>query len=200
MKLLFVTAAVAAAALTAPAGAETYQGPYVGAQVGGKHDSYGPVDTDAGRVGIENNGDGFTGGVYAGYDFKFANRIVIGAEGGFDLGAGDRVGSRTGNGASIDPRHSFTATARTGYLVDPKTLLYVRGGYQNVDARVAYVTAPAVTMRDTHNYDGWLVGGGVERYLTDKISTRVEYRYSDLGGDGTHYHRQDALLGLSYHL
>jgi outer membrane immunogenic protein len=203
MKMLLIAASAAAITMTTPLFAqsqhEPFQGPYVGAQIGYDHDSYGAVDSRFGRVGIDDNRDSFTGGAFAGYDYHLTNKIVVGGEGDFDLGANDSRSVRRGNTtASIDPRHAFSVSARAGYQVDPKTLLYVRGGYENVDARVSLVNAN-VTGRDTRTYDGWLAGAGVERYLTDNVSARVEYRYSDLGGGDTHFHRQQGLFGVSYH-
>ena len=48
------------------------------------------------------------------------------------------------------------------------------------------------------NLDGWLVGGGVERALTDQISARLEYRYTDLGSEGGDFDQHQALVGISY--
>jgi outer membrane immunogenic protein len=43
-----------------------------------------------------------------------------------------------------------------------------------------------------------LVGGGVEQAITDNISARIEYRYSDLSdGDGK-FDRHQALVGVAY--
>lgn len=82
MKALLVAAGVATVALTS-----------------------GPVDARDGPMAIDNNKDGFTGGVYAGYDHHLTEKVVIGVEGGFDLRADDRTLSRSGS-TSIDPRYS----------------------------------------------------------------------------------------------
>jgi len=199
MNKLLIAAGIATVALSAPVAAQNFEGPFVGAQIGYNHDSYGKVDSRFGRLAIDDNRDSFTGGAYAGYDHHLTDRIVVGAEGDFDLGANDsRVERRGGAVASIDPRHAFSLSARAGYQVDPRTLLYVRGGYENVDARVSLATGNAAG-RYSRTYDGWMAGGGVERYLTPKVSARVEYRYSDLGGGDTRFHRQQGLVGISYH-
>jgi outer membrane immunogenic protein len=45
---------------------------------------------------------------------------------------------------------------------------------------------------------GWLVGGGVEYALTEKVSARLEYRYSDFGNNGGDYERHQTLVGVTY--
>ncbi len=199
MKTLLIAAAASAIAMASPAAAETFDGPYVGAQLGYSHDKYGTVDSDIGQITINDSRDSVTGGIYGGYDHRVNDRIVIGLEGGFDIGASDNRRERQGaNLVDIDPRFTFSASARAGYLVTPQTLVYVRGGYENVDARVTVANA-AGTNRDSRSYDGWSVGGGVERYVTTNVSARLEYRYSDLGGSDTKFERHQALFGLSYH-
>lgn len=180
-------------ALSAPLAAEPFSGPYVGVQGGATHDSVG-----RGAIGDLTRGDrqgSVTGGVFAGYDYKLAPRIVVGAEAGVNFTSGDRLHGVSGPDAvTIDPKRQIDLTARVGYLVEPRTLVYVRGGYTNVRASqtVAGVREGATDL------DGWTVGAGAERYLTDKVSARVEYRYSDLSeGDGK-YDRQQVLLGVAY--
>ena len=91
----------------------------------------------------------------------------------------------------------FDLTARAGYLVNDKTLVYLRGGYANTRVRATLASdTDVVTTSD--NLDGWLVGGGVERALTDDISARLEYRYTDLGSDGGEFDQHQALVGISY--
>ncbi|WP_404710889.1 outer membrane protein [Sphingomonas sp. MMS24-J13] len=199
MKTLFVAAGVAALALSAPLAAETFDGPYVGAQAGYNHDSYGNVESRLGQIGVDNSRDSFNGGAFVGYDHRINSKFVLGGEAGFDIGTNDnRTDRRPGGFTSIDPRHAFDVSARAGYLVNDRTLLYVRGGYENVDARVTLANASGIN-RDVRTYDGWLAGVGAERYLTDKVSARIEYRYSDLGGSDTRFHRQQGLVGVAYH-
>jgi outer membrane immunogenic protein len=199
MKTVFVAASVAALALSTPVAAETFDGPYVGVQAGMNHDSYGRVESRVGQVGINDTRNSFNGGAYVGYDRRIRDRFVLGGEAGFDIGTNDnRVVRGAGTFASVDPRHAFDVSARAGYLANDRTLLYVRGGYENVDARVTLINAGGAN-RDVRTYDGWLAGAGVERYLTDKVSARIEYRYSDLGGNDTRFHRQQGLVGVSYH-
>jgi outer membrane immunogenic protein len=173
-----------------PANAESFQGPYVGAQAGWNQDSIGATGSDVGRLEMHESRASFVGGVYAGYDYQVTPHIVLGVEAGFDLAADDA--SRVG-GALIDPNYSFDVGARAGYVVGDKTLVYVRGSYENMRAQVQN---GAVSGHDT--FDGWGVGGGVERFVTDKVSARVEYRYSDLSNGGK-FDRHQALVGVAYH-
>ena len=53
--------------------------------------------------------------------------------------------------------------------------------------------------REHDSRDGWLVGGGVERVLTDTISTRFEYRYTDLGESNGRFDQHQLLFGVAYH-
>jgi len=53
-------------------------------------------------------------------------------------------------------------------------------------------------LRDSENLDGWLVGGGLEYAITDRISARAEYRYSDFGNNGGDYERHQTLVGISF--
>jgi len=192
MKLIFAGSLSLAMALCAvPASAQVFEGPYVGLQAGWNHDKIGNASSDIGNLDIHDSRDSFTGGVYGGYNHQVAPNVVLGVEAGFNLGADDAV---RGNAAVIDPNYSFDLGARAGYLVNDKTLAYVRGGYENTRARIA---SAAGNSHDT--FDGWSIGGGVERALTDTISARLEYRYSDLGSDNGSFDRHQALVGVAYH-
>lgn len=169
-----------------PALAQSFQGPYVGAQAGWNH-----------GVAINDKQDSFVGGVFAGYDHEVAPNVVLGAEGGFSLGASDRIGPAGTDAATIDPHYSFDLSARAGYVLGERSLLYARGGYANERARLTRTVGEA-TVSDNRTYDGWFVGGGVEHKLLDNVSTRLEYRYSDLGRDGRDYRRHQVLAGVAY--
>lgn len=61
-------------------------------------------------------------GPTAGFDLRVAPRIVLGAEARVDLAPTDAL-------ATLDPKGPSDFTARAGYLLDPATLAYVRGGH-----------------------------------------------------------------------
>lgn len=187
-RFMLVGAAVAVTLSSAPALAQEFQGPYVGAQVGWSQDK-----------AVGDKQDAFTGGVFAGYDHHVTPNVVLGVEGGFSLGADDRVGPYGDDNASFNPSYSFDLSARAGYVLGERTLLYARGGYANVRSRLTR-DIEDVTVSSRDNYDGWFAGGGVERKLLDNVSTRVEYRYSDFGNDDDlgKYERHQVLAGVAY--
>jgi outer membrane immunogenic protein len=182
---MLVGAALAALA-GSPALAQSFEGPYVGVQAGWNHDT-----------AIQSDKDAVVGGAFAGYDHEVAPNIVIGAEGGFQLAASDKIGPAGTDQAVIDPHYSFDLSARAGYVVGGNNLLYARGGYANTRARFTNTVA-GTTVSDARNLDGWFVGGGVERKLTDTISTRLEYRFNDFDQDGAKYQRHQVLAGVAY--
>ncbi|PHQ63276.1 MAG: hypothetical protein COC10_07025 [Sphingobium sp.] len=194
-----LTSVLASAALTGTAFAETFDGPFVGVQSGWNSYEVRNVETPLGVAAINDDQQSFTAGVYAGFDHRLTDRVVLGVEGSLDTTNDDRLHGSTISGSyTLDPKYSFDLTARAGFLVTPATLVYARAGYTN--ARVETMVADdAGTASETRNQDGWLLGGGMERQLTEKVSARMEYRYSDLSeGDGK-FDRHRVLAGLSYH-
>lgn len=191
-------AAVLVASLATAASAEPFNGPFVGVQAGWNQDDLGTPSTDAGTLAIGQSHDSFNGGVFAGYDYKIGNSIVLGAEAGLQIGAEDDVVHDTGAAVvTLDPRRSIDLTARAGYLLGENTLLYVRGGYTNARLRTT-IADSAGTRTISSDRDGWLVGGGLERAITDNITARVEYRYADLAEGNGKFDRHQALVGVAY--
>lgn len=200
MKKILTSATIVAAfaAIAAPAHAETYNGPYVGVTAGWERNEI--ADSIVGRqpVDAEASRDALVLGGYAGYNYKATDRIVIGAEAGFTATVDDRARALSaGQALTIDPRYSFDLSARAGYLVTEKALVYLRGGYANTRVRTTLETANG-PVRNSDNLDGWQLGGGLEYAITDRISARAEYRYSDFGNQGGQYDRHQTLLGVSY--
>jgi outer membrane immunogenic protein len=191
MKYSMLVGAALVALAAAPAMAQSsadapFNGPYVGVQAGLNHD-----------IAINSDKDSFVGGVFAGYDHEVAPNIVLGAEGGFSLGASDRIGASGPNAATLDPDYSFDVSARAGYVVGGNTLLYVRGGYANTRASFGR-TVNGARFSDKNSYDGWFVGGGAERKLLDNVSARIEYRFADYDANGYDFKRHQALVGVAY--
>lgn len=181
----------------APAYAQAYDGPYVGVTAGWERSEI------AGRIETlpiigEASRDAVVLGGYAGYNVKATDRIVIGAEAGFSATVDDTVrATSAGRALTIDPRYGFDLSVRAGYLVTDKALVYARGGYANTRVRTT-LAATGGTIVASENLDGWQVGGGVEYAITDHVSTRIEYRYSDFGSNGGSYDRHQTLVGVSY--
>jgi outer membrane immunogenic protein len=200
MKSLF--ASIAAVALTSglatAASAEPFNGAFVGGQVGWNQDDIGSPTSPVGPVIVDESQDSVSGGLFLGYDHKVSPNFVLGAEAGVQFGADDEVVANRGSSlVTIDPKRSFDLTARAGYLAGENTLVYARGGYAN--ARVNTAIQDVNGFRSaSENRDGWLVGGGVEQALSDNVSARVEYRYSDLGDSNGKYDRHQALFGIAY--
>jgi len=194
-KILVTTAAIGmAAALTSmPAQAETFDGPYVGVSVG-----YDRTEVDDATIDAEVSRDALSLGGYAGYNYKITERVVIGAEAGINASVDNKIAARSGgNALTIDPLYDFDLSVRAGYLVTDKALAYVRGGYTNNRVRSTLISTSG-QVRESDNLDGWQVGGGVEYALTNHISARAEYRYSDLGQNGGQFDRHQGLFGISY--
>ena len=186
------------AAIVAPASAAEFDGPFVGAQVGWQSEKLKDTDSSFGVVPVDDTINSVTGGLYAGYDKKVAERVVIGAEGGLDFASDDEAQtSAAGTTISLDPKYSFDLTARAGFLVAPGTLVYGRGGYTNARVRTT-VASPIGSQSDSDNQDGWLLGAGVERQIKDNVSARLEYRHSKFSEDEGKDQRNRVLAGLSY--
>jgi outer membrane immunogenic protein len=160
-----------------------WTGFYVGGNLGygwGKGDG----DITVAGVGtgpIESDGNGFLGGVQAGYNVQMGT-WVFGGEGDFQGSAakGDLTGSpgaATLTGESETPWFG-TLRGRIGYASD-RWMGYVTGGAVYGETKVSgSVSGPGGgTFDASATYWSWTVGGGVEYALWDRWSTKVEYLY-----------------------
>lgn len=157
----------------------SWNGPYVGLQAG--YDWFEAKNRVNG-FSPTSKPDGFSVGAYLGYNHQLDNSpLVIGIEA--DANYADVDGSRgTGAfpGGRITNSFDFTGAVRgrVGYAFD-RFLVYGAGGVAFAD--------PDVKARGGGSDDtiavGWTIGGGVEAALSDNVTARVEYRYSDFGTD-----------------
>jgi outer membrane immunogenic protein len=167
-----------------------FTGPFVGVQGGWEENSVRNPSNAITTTPLTRSGDTGTLGVIMGYDKEVAPRIVVGGQAELNF----PVDSRFGNGlASITPKRSVDVSLRAGYLVTPKTLVYARGGYSN-----GLYGSDVGAIHTSTDRDGWLLGGGVERKLTQKVSARVEYRYTDYSEGNGKFDRHQVLLGVAY--
>ena len=192
-----LVAPLALLAISSPALAEDFDGPFVGAAAGYSRDEVGPDIGDGLALPSELDRDAAYFQLFAGYDYAVAPKVRIGVEAAIGIGADDALNLRDSAGSlELDPEYSFEATGRIGYLVSDNALLYVRGGYQNSRVEATLIEAGQPALRDKDNVDGWLAGGGLEYAFGNNLRTRLEYRYSDLGSDGADWDRHQVLAGV----
>jgi outer membrane immunogenic protein len=153
------------------------------------------------------SGNGFTGGIQAGYNWQRAN-VVFGIEADFnalDVGGAQSQSGAVPGGAeglvanvatSISTDWLLTVRARLGVAVSPTVLLYATGGLAVAEVEVANkffdnaldVGGAANNEGASSNSDvrtGWTVGGGLEWAIDRNWSIRGEYLYVDLGSVST---------------
>lgn len=109
----------------------------------------------------------------------------------------------TGMQSSFETGNSFDMGARLGFLPTNNTLLFVSGGFSviKVNQNTSYISGAMVGDQDSiygesgsgnsyyHSVSktssgfkpGYFVGAGIETRLTDDVSLKLEYRYSDYG-------------------
>ncbi|PTD22955.1 hypothetical protein CV103_09045 [Sphingomonas fennica] len=201
LEIVMKTRLIIAAALAGWSGhasAQDFNGPSVGVQAGWNRTDVRLPAGGKELPGVDQSKDAFVGGAFLAYDYEVAPRIVLGAQAEFNLAASDDFGVVGSAGAlRVDPRYAFDLTARAGYLVTPKTLIYVRSGYSNARIRTT-ISTNSTRISSSDNRDGWMVGGGAERMITDHVSARLEYRYADLGEGSNKFDRHQLLVGAAY--
>ncbi|WP_082701229.1 outer membrane protein [Novosphingobium sp. FSW06-99] len=193
MKTLALAAVAAASLVASAAHADTFSGPSIGVQGGWEENSVDNTKTATGPTALDAKGDTGTLGIFAGYDYKLTPKVVVGAQAELNF----PITAHFGDGVTtIDPKRSIDLSLRTGYLVDAKTLAYVRAGYSNVRESTAI---PSLATYVSGSQNGWLLGAGVERAVTDHVTGRIEYRYTDLSEGQGKWDRHQVLAGVAYH-
>ena len=144
----------------------TWTGGYLGGLIG-----YGWGQPKSG--GKSWDADGWVGGVYGGYNFQPSSNFVLGLE--TDLTGTGMSGKSAG--VNMSNYWNGTIRARAGIAFD-RFLVYGTGGLA-----VGSLEVKTGGKSDTNTRAGYTVGGGVEAALTDTLLGRIEYRYTDFGGD-----------------
>ncbi len=148
--------------LVEAAPANNWTGFYLGALGGFGWGS--DATSTAGRI----NADGFDVGGYAGANWQWGN-FVVGGEG--DIVAPWRDGSS--GGVSVDQGLNGSLRARAGIALD-RFLLYGTAGAAMTDLKLS-----GGGVSDDQTLLGWTAGAGVEGMLTNNLTARFEYRFTD---------------------
>jgi outer membrane immunogenic protein len=189
-----LSAAAQAADITEPT-AYDWTGPYVGIQGGY---GWGENDLSANTIGGEVvaldaaaiNGDdgsfdleGFVGGAHAGFNWQ-RDSLLLGLESDIEYADldGDTVivGQLLGRDkVAVDWLGSLRL--RAGFA-DDRALFYATGGLAVGGAKLRAEDGDGNKYADEAETEwGWTIGGGLEYALSDDLSARIEYRYTDLG-------------------
>jgi outer membrane immunogenic protein len=155
---------------------------------------------------LDFGGEGFVGRLEAGYDLMLGQRFVLGTFGDYtfsnaetqvglfgdyclyDNNAQDDCFFGLTSGTAdltytLETGDSWSVGGRAGVLVNPQTLFYGLGAFtrQNMKADLTLNTGiDGIGSQEILSYDyerdGWTFGLGVQTMLTDKLSTKLEYR------------------------
>lgn len=173
--------------ITAPLGIN-WTGAYAGINVGYGHSlsdwRFFQFDTIN-----RHDGGGVIVGGQLGYNYQFANNIVLGFEGSASWA--------DAGGRSTCPNPIFTcgtntgiyadASLRIGYAFD-RLLPYVKGGVAFIEReQFSFLNAnPSVRSRSGPDVNiGYLVGAGVEYAVDERWSAKVEYNFIGFGDRST---------------
>lgn len=186
-------------AATQASAAEPFSGPYVGVEAGWQQDKLrATLRTTEGSFTASDNSSGFAYGGQIGYDFKLSDKFVLGAE-AFATGDSSKIEF---DDVSADGGRALGLAARAGVLAGPRTLVYLKGGWEN-----GRFTFDDGVDRASANRDGWTLGGGIEQMVTENVSARVEYRHTKFNsftvdgiddGASARFNRNRIMVGVNY--
>lgn len=186
MKVRFALLAAAGLFVAGPAQAD-WTGFYAGAHAGY---AWG----DANQTRFSNVGgpfiftqadadlDGGAYGFHLGGNFALGGAFIGGIEGdyGWNTASGDDGGSG-GDTNEWEATSQGSIRARLGYLSSEQTLLYLTGGYTWLAADANVTNAP--TSSRSHDFSGYILGAGADVMVTETLSFRLQYTYSDFEED-----------------
>lgn len=148
------------------AGSYLWNGPYIGVYGGYKSLSAAV----SGALPDVDSIDGLAGGVYGGYNYQLSPNWVAGVEGTLGLSGADH----SFGGVSVDQDWEASLRGRMGYAFE-NSMIYGLAGVAGSDVNVSTATA-----KDSNVLLGWQIGAGIETQLTQEITGRIEYDYTDL--------------------
>lgn len=139
------------------------------------------LNSGKGSIGL----GGFVGGVNAGYSWQMEN-VVLGLEGDIEFaglkGDTDLVDDTGAKIGEVEKEIDWLGSLRlrAGYAFD-RVLPYVTGGLAVGGAELSLHDLNQKVAKDSDTKWGWTIGAGLDYALTDNLTARIEYRYTDLG-------------------
>jgi outer membrane immunogenic protein len=121
-------------------------------------------------------GQGAFGTITIGYDRVIRPGWVLGVFADYDFGSSISTDvSLFGFGASIDQNYTWAVGARLGFLANPGTLIYGTAGYTETEFDFLGLK--------TQDFGGYFVGAGIETFLRDNVTLKLEYRYAQFDSE-----------------
>lgn len=188
--LLSSTSAFAADAIAynepAPVAVDTFSwtGGYIGVNAGyagGKFkttfDVYDDYDDS---FSLSSNASGFIGGVQAGYNWQM-DKMILGLETDFQA-SGLKSDSDIDNQINLGTKINWfgTTRARIGYTPIDRFMVYATGGVAYGKVKT-FVSTPDYYSSQSDTKVGYTVGAGAEYAITNNVTMKTEYLYTDLG-------------------
>ena len=157
-----------------------WQGGYVGAALGYAFGGDDEIGASVGGTVEGNLGNAELGGpnlsLRAGYRWQ-RNNWVVGPELSYTAGdISDEFDYGTAGTFESKVNNTLAIKLKTGYLVQPDMLVYGIAGWQKGD----FTYTNSGTDID-YDADGYVVGLGAEKMLSDRMSVTGEYEYSNFG-------------------
>ena len=175
---------VVAAPMLSPAPVYSWEGLYVGLDLGYAWQS--AAFNNVGAVSNNFNPNGIIGGAYLGYNFQVTPSVVLGLEGDIEGGSVKKsinpIAFAIPFGSNIALTNDFRAwiRARAGVSVD-RALFYVTGGVAFANFNLKSTWGALFSEQWNQGRSGWTLGGGLEYAFANNWVGRVEYRFSSFG-------------------
>ena len=179
--ILILALAVLGFASPQTARADNLSGFYVSGGVGGGSITHELSVPAFGNINFDGlGGEGFLGTVGIGYD-KQRDNLIFGVFADFDFTSIESELSAFGASVDLPVDYVINVGLRIGFETTPDTMLFVSGGYSHLS--MGDLEFGGATIFEPGDFDGFFIGGGMESRLSQNLFGRVEYRYSDYGGN-----------------
>jgi len=193
-----------------------FSGTYVGGSIGAVVEADSRTteyDEDGLKTGYKShsNPEGLKGSGFIGYNFVNDKNILLGVEASYNFysDADDKVFEKDEGVIDSDYavktkiEQDVSIKGRLGYVFNnDKTLGYITGGYTT--GRIKLIQRDYDTDEegaDTKSQDGFIVGMGIEHFLNNKFTARVEYNYTEFSEESyrNSIYDTDYKMNLDFH-
>ena len=198
-----------------------FSGAYIGGSIGAINADSKSVEKftngEKTRFTNQNEPEGLKVGGLVGYNYVTSKNVLLGVEVNYHFyGADDETNEKFDGviyeflSVESNIKQKATLKARLGYVFNnDKTLAFLTGGYATAKIKTSFQTIGFGRDAETQWHEGYLVGGGIEHFVNEKLTAKVEYNYTDYNNEkidgpyGSIYHNRidehSVQVGLIYH-